>query len=80
MNEGVVVSVSGDLDLVFDALDDLGRIDAPDPAVLLSDAKNLIREKWDWALPRGLLRKSYASSWLDIHGAINTSKILAGTR
>jgi ATP-dependent Lhr-like helicase len=28
--------------------------------------KNLAREKWDWALPDALLRKAYASLYLDL--------------
>ena len=37
---------------------------------LLAEAKNLQQEKWDWALPEALLFKSYASSWLDVPGAM----------
>ncbi|MCY1383203.1 hypothetical protein D9M69_713060 [compost metagenome] len=37
---------------------------------LLEDAKNLQREKWDWSLPDGLLRKSYASLHLDLDEAM----------
>lgn len=35
----------------------------------LQDALNLEREKWDWALPEELLRKSYISLHLDPEGA-----------
>lgn len=37
---------------------------------LLDRAKNIALEKWDWALPRGLLSRSYASSQLDIAGTL----------
>ena len=37
---------------------------------LLIEVKNLQREKWDWALPDELLRKSYASLYLDLDEAI----------
>ncbi|BBF84821.1 helicase domain protein [Aquitalea magnusonii] len=33
---------------------------------LFSEKDNLQREKWDWALPDTLLRKGYASQYLDI--------------
>lgn len=41
----------------------------PDAQLLLSDAFNLRREKWDWALPGHLLKKSYASLQMDVAGA-----------
>jgi ATP-dependent Lhr-like helicase len=41
----------------------------PDEQVLLADAFNLRREKWDWALPEHLLKKSYASLQMDLAGA-----------
>lgn len=41
----------------------------PELDVLLDDAKNLQREKWDWALPDRLLRKGYASLYLDLDEA-----------
>ncbi|MFY9259739.1 MAG: DEAD/DEAH box helicase [Gallionella sp.] len=37
---------------------------------LLVEVKNLQREKWDWALPDELLRKSYASLYLDLDEAM----------
>jgi ATP-dependent Lhr-like helicase len=42
--------------------------------VLLADVKNLQREKWDWALPDHLLRKSYASLYLNFVEARNWLK------
>lgn len=41
----------------------------PSPDMLLQDARNCCQEKWDWALPEGLLKKSFASLHLDIAGA-----------
>jgi ATP-dependent Lhr-like helicase len=53
------------LDALIDAaVDDLLTWDE-----LLKDAQNLQREKWDWYLPEGLLRKSYASLHLDMDEA-----------
>lgn len=36
---------------------------------LLYDEHNIMREKWDWLLPDSLLKKSFASSQLDIETA-----------
>jgi ATP-dependent Lhr-like helicase len=44
---------------------------------LLANAKNLQQEKWDWALPKSLLFKSYASSWLEMDGALAVLKEIA---
>lgn len=53
------------LAVVLDAaIEQLSELD-----VLLGDAKNLQREKWDWALPDRLLRKGYASLYLDLDEA-----------
>jgi len=42
---------------------------------LLAGVENLIKEKWDWALPRPLLMKSYASSQLNFKGAVEFAKL-----
>ena len=54
---------------VLDALADAAVDDVPPLNMLLADVKNLAREKWDWALPDGLLRKAYASLYLDLEEA-----------
>ena len=41
----------------------------PDAQQLLAGAFNLRREKWDWALPEHLLKKSYSSLQMDVAGA-----------
>jgi len=51
---------------VMDALADTAMDEAPPLDMLLADVKNLAREKWDWALPDGLLRNAYASLYLDL--------------
>jgi ATP-dependent helicase Lhr and Lhr-like helicase len=51
---------------VLDVLADAAIDDTPPLDMLLGDAKNLAREKWDWALPDSLLRKAYASLYLDL--------------
>lgn len=79
-NEGVVISVTGEPDRVLDALDEIARLEEPEIDELLAQAQNIIREKWDWALPPTLLRKSYASSWLDLRGCCATAKELCVTK
>jgi ATP-dependent Lhr-like helicase len=54
---------------VLAAVLDAGIEQLPELDVLLDDAKNLQREKWDWALPDRLLRKGYASLYLDLDEA-----------
>ena len=61
---------------LFKALGDLATEDVPDLSILLADAKNLLREKWDWALPDWLLRKAYASLYLDFDEAMAWIKSL----
>ncbi len=51
---------------ILDALGD-AAVDEPPPLdMLLADVKNLAREKWDWVLPDALLRRAYASLYLDL--------------
>jgi ATP-dependent helicase Lhr and Lhr-like helicase len=64
---------------IIDALMD-AAIDEPPPInLLLEDVRNLQREKWDWALPPTLLRKAYASHYLDLDEAIGWTKLLLVT-
>lgn len=51
---------------ILDALIEAGIDEAPALDILLADVQNLQREKWDWALPTGLLRRAYASLYLDL--------------
>ncbi len=55
---------------VLNVLADAAVDEAPSLDVLLADTKNLQREKWDWALPDGLLRKAFASLYLDLGEAL----------
>lgn len=59
-------SASGIVDALVDAADG----DPPAVEVLLADVANLQREKWDWALPDGLLRRAYASRYLNVEEAV----------
>lgn len=54
---------------ILDALIDAAVDDPLTWDELLKDAQNLQREKWDWCLPNGLLKKSYASLHLDMDEA-----------
>lgn len=51
---------------ILRALEDIASNEIPPLDQLLANAKNLAREKWDWALPDSLLRKAYASLNLDL--------------
>lgn len=67
---------SGD---ILDLLADAGMDDVPPLNLLLNDSKNLVREKWDWALPDDLLRKTYASLCLDFDEALAWLRSVANT-
>ena len=65
-------------DEIVDILMDLGaEEELPSLDVLLEDARNLVREKWDWALPEGLLRKAFAAQSLDLGEAVEWIRGLA---
>ena len=57
-------------DEIVDVLMDAAVDESPPLDVLLANAKNLQREKWDWALPDNLLRKAYASLNLNLEEAL----------
>jgi ATP-dependent Lhr-like helicase len=59
---------------VEDVLADAAIDDVPPLDMLLGNASNLEREKWDWALPLPLLQKSYASVCLDMDGALDWAR------
>jgi ATP-dependent Lhr-like helicase len=66
-------------DGVIDVLLDAAVDDTPPLELLLAETKNLQREKWDWALPDPLLRKAYASQYLDLDEAIAWLRALPST-
>lgn len=77
-NEGLAVRViERDPGRVLDALEEIGTDEENDPVALLSDVQNLRQEKWDWALPNGLLERTFATSSLDIVGAKTVARELA---
>ena len=69
-NEGLSVGVVGaSHDRVLDALNEIRGEGVLPPVELLSGAKNILREKWDWVLPEDMARRSFASLCLDFAGA-----------
>jgi ATP-dependent Lhr-like helicase len=63
-------------DEVMCAFRDIGKQESIDPVVALRDTENLEREKWDWCLPPEILRKSYASRFLDFKAALDLLKLV----
>ncbi len=61
---------------VLDLLIDAASEPAPPPEILLAQAKNLQRERWDWALPESLLQRGYASLSLDVDEALSWARTL----
>ena len=68
------------IDEVLDILMDSAMGEQPTLEELLGDVSNLQREKWDWALPGSLLRKAYASTYLNLSEAIGWAQQLGPGR
>lgn len=69
-NDGLVLTVVNcPDDELHDALLDISQLEDKDYFALLTEAFNMRRGKWDWALPDRLLRKSFATSHLDFREA-----------
>jgi ATP-dependent Lhr-like helicase len=69
-NEGVAIRVSSmDTDRLIAVLQEIAASPVPSIDDLKIDPKNVIREKWDWALPNDLRVRSFVSSELDLRGA-----------
>lgn len=69
-NAGLAIEVDANIHRTLSALKDVGDLDGNDLDSILADVENMLREKWDWALPESLLMKSFASISLDISTAI----------
>lgn len=69
---GVEVSrnANSSVDDIVEVLVAAGSEESPPLDLLLTDTRNLQREKWDWALPDALLRKAYASVNLNLEEAL----------
>ena len=80
-NEGVALTVPGaSTDRLLDVVARIGEMTDLDPVRILADAKNILREKWDWAMPEELLRRSFASLNLDLDGARRSAVSLSRIR
>lgn len=62
---------------ILKVLAELGINQLPPLEILLTNAKNLQREKWDWALPDNLIRKAYASLYLELDEALRWVRALS---
>jgi ATP-dependent Lhr-like helicase len=69
-NSGLAIEIDANIDQAKAALKAVGSLDPSDLASTLADVENMLREKWDWALPETLLVKSFASISLDISTAV----------
>ncbi|WP_241192907.1 DEAD/DEAH box helicase [Pseudomonas chlororaphis] len=69
-NSGLAIEIDANIDQAKAALKAVGDLDPSDLDSTLADVKNMLREKWDWALPEPLLVKSFASISLDISTAV----------
>ena len=69
-NSGLAIEIDADIHRTLAALKEVSDLDASDLDSILADVENMLREKWDWALPESLLMKSFASISLDISTAI----------
>ncbi len=76
-NTGLFLEVAFGKDDTLRALRVVGQMDISDVESILENVENMSREKWDWALPRSLLKKSFASSHLDLLAAVTTARLLS---
>lgn len=74
-NNGVAVGVSnGSVERVADVLRHVSQLDATTAMETVAEIENIDREKWDWALPMSVKRKAFASSHLDVEGALSFAR------
>ena len=79
-NEGVALTVPGaSMERLLDAVAKVGEMTDLDPVHVLDEAKNILREKWDWAMPPEMARRSFASLCLDLDGARDAARALCGS-
>ncbi|KML07957.1 MULTISPECIES: DEAD/DEAH box helicase [Burkholderia] len=78
-NGGVVVSVTNaGVDRLVDVLGEIGGWDGKTVLNSLGKIENLEQEKWDWALPEDVRRRAFASTHLDIEGALSFARAAGG--
>jgi ATP-dependent Lhr-like helicase len=68
---GLAIEIDASVSRTQGAMEEVGRLNAGDLDSILANVENMLREKWDWALPESLLMKSFASVSLDISTAIS---------
>lgn len=73
-NEGFAINIEASEERLFQALKKISTYTPEQCDKATMQIENLMNEKWDWALPKDLLRKSYASSALDFPGAIGLAR------
>ncbi|RYE36875.1 MAG: hypothetical protein EOP48_29270 [Sphingobacteriales bacterium] len=72
MNEGIGISISDiDIESFHIVTKDFLRMQKINGFDFLSDIDIPYSGKWDWAVPKGLLRKSYCSNALNFEEAIS---------
>jgi ATP-dependent Lhr-like helicase len=69
-NACLAIEIDADIQRTQASLNEVGDLDAGDLDSILANVENMLREKWDWALPESLLMKSIASVSLNISTAI----------
>jgi ATP-dependent Lhr-like helicase len=67
-----------EMDDVVAALAGAAAEEPPPLSAMLDGATNLLREKWDWALPQPLLQKAYGSLYLNIEEALTWARATFG--
>jgi ATP-dependent Lhr-like helicase len=73
-NSGLYLDIAYGEEDSLKALRTVAQLDVSNLEPILDNVENMIREKWDWALPRPLLMKSFASSHLDLKGAVKIAR------
>lgn len=68
--EGFAINIDASEERLIQALQKISAFTPEQSHRATMKIENLMKEKWDWALPKELLRKSYASSALDFPGAV----------
>ncbi|WP_232829558.1 DEAD/DEAH box helicase [Pseudomonas amygdali] len=73
-NSGLFLDIAFGAEDSLKALRTVAQLDVSNLEPILENVENMIREKWDWALPRPLLMRSFASSHLDLQGAVEIAR------
>jgi ATP-dependent helicase Lhr and Lhr-like helicase len=70
-NQGIAVSISNaSVQRTEDALRAVGEMEVQAATQTVGEVENIDSEKWDWALPEQVKLRAFASTRLDIAGAI----------